>query len=131
MLPKFIFAKNQKEMYEFSDLLESKKYKIKSEDKNYVLLRKNVYGNIFIHIAALLVALFYYPYAIIINILYFLYNFYMNSVVILVTTETMDDEGNPLEFIKLNDLEDFSEQSQQDRDIFEDFKNVIKRSKKN
>ena len=50
-MPKFIFAKNQNEMYKTADLLEEKKYKVKSEDKNYILLRKNAYGNILIHIA--------------------------------------------------------------------------------
>ncbi|WP_409198621.1 hypothetical protein ACA135_01895 [Methanobrevibacter acididurans] len=131
MMPKFIFAKNQNEMYKTADLLEEKKYKVKSEDKNYILLRKNAYGNILIHIAIILIALFYFNYIIIITILYFLYNFYKNSVVILITTESKDEDGNPLDFIKLEDLEDFySGPGNQDRDMIEDFKNVIKKSRK-
>lgn len=131
MMPKFIFAKNQSEMYKTADLLEEKKYKVKSEDKNYILLRKNAYGNILIHIAIILIALFYFNYIIIITILYFLYNFYKNSVVILITTESKDEDGNPLDFIKLEDLEDFySGPGNQDRDMIEDFKNVIKKSRK-
>ena len=142
MIPKFIFAKNQEKMYEISDLLVNKKYKIKSEDKNYVLLRKSAYGNIFVHIGVLLIALFLIKllialflinYAIIINVIYFLYNFYMNSIILLVTTEKFDDEGKPLEFIDLYDLEDFvyeSGKTEKNRDIVEDFKNVIKRSRK-
>ena len=132
MIPKFIFAKNQEKMYEISDLLVNKKYKIKSEDKNYVLLRKSAYGNIFVHIGVLLIALFLINYAIIINVIYFLYNFYMNSIILLVTTEKFDDEGKPLEFIDLYDLEDFvyeSGKTEKNRDIVEDFKNVIKRSR--
>lgn len=131
MMPKFIFAKNQSEMYKTADLLEEKKYKVKSEDKNYILLRKNAYGNILIHIAIILIALFYFNYIIIITIIYFLYNFYKNSVVILITTESKDEDGNPLDFIKLKDLEDFySGPGNQDRDMIEDFKNVIKKSRK-
>ena len=121
MMPKFIFAKNQSEMYKTADLLEEKKYKVKSEDKNYILLRKNAYGNILIHIAIILIALFYFNYIIIITIIYFLYNFYKNSVVILITTESKDEDGNPLDFIKLEDLEDFySGPGNQDRDMIED-----------
>ena len=119
MIPKFIFV--------------NKKYKIKSEDKNYVLLRKSAYGNIFVHIGVLLIALFLINYAIIINVIYFLYNFYVNSIILLVTTEKFDDEGKPLEFIDLYDLEDFvyeSGKTEKNRDIVEDFKNVIKRSRK-
>ena len=42
-------------------------------------------------------------------------------------------EGKPLEFIDLYDLEDFvyeSGKTEKNRDIVEDFKNVIKRSRK-
>ena len=58
----------------------------------------------------------------------------MNSIILLVTTEKFDDEGKPLEFIDLYDLEDFVYESgkteKKIRDIVEDFKNVIKRSRK-
>ena len=130
MITKFIFAKNQKEMYKYSEVLEESKFKVQSEGDNFIYLRKNHKGNIFVHIAFLLIALFYYPYAIFVNLFYFLYNFYVNSVVIFITTETIDKEGNSIVFSDFDDLDINNNKDNKNRDMFKDFKQVMGRFKK-
>lgn len=129
MITKFIFAKNRNEMYKFSDKLESAKFKVQSESDNFIYLRKNRYGNIFIHIALILIALFYFQYAIFLNLVYFLYNFYVNSIIIFITTETIDKEGNSIEFSNFDDL-DIGNNSGGSRDMVNDFKEVMGRFRK-
>ncbi len=130
MITKFIFAKNQAEMYKFSDKLEEGKFKIQSEADNFIYLRKNSYGNIFIHIAFLLIAFFYFQYAIFLNLVYFLYNFYVNSVIIFITTETIDKDGNSIEFSDFNDLDIGNKNINENRDMVNDFKEVMGRFRK-
>ena len=44
MKPKIVHARDSDIMYQLSDLFVESKYSVKSEDKNYVLLKKNDYG---------------------------------------------------------------------------------------
>ena len=117
MKPKIVHARDSDIMYQLSDLFVESKYSIKSEDNNYVLLKKNDYGNILIHLPFLLIALFINGYALLVNVGYFAYSLFKKSNVVLITTEKLDDEGNPLEFDSVRDLEVFYEQSSWDKAI--------------
>ena len=117
MKPKIVHARDSDIMYQLSDLFVESKYSIKSEDNNYVLLKKNDYGNILIHLPFLLIALFINGYALLVNVGYFAYSLFKKSNVVLITTEKLDDEGNPLEIDSVRDLEVFYEQSTWDKAI--------------
>ena len=117
MKPKIVHARDSDVMHELSDLFVESKYSVKAEDKNYVLLKKNNYGNVLIHLPFLLIALFLNAFALLVNVAYFAYSIFKKSNVILITTEKKDDEGNPLEFDSVRDLEVFYEQSTWDEAI--------------
>ena len=117
MKPKIVHARDSDIMYQLSDLFVESKYSVKSEDKNYVLLKKNDYGNVLIHLPFILIALFINGYALVVNVAYFAYSLFKKSNVILITTEKLDDEGNPLEFDSVRELEVFYEQSTWDKAI--------------
>ena len=117
MKPKIVHARDSDIMYQLSDLFVESKYSVKSEDKNYVLLKKNDYGNVLIHLPFILIALFINGYALLVNVAYFAYSLFKKSNVILITTEKLDDEGNPLEFDSVREVEVFYEQSTWDKAI--------------
>lgn len=117
MKPKIVHARDSDVMHKLSDLFVESKYSVKAEDKNYVLLKKNNYGNVLIHLPFLLIALFLNAFALLVNVAYFAYSIFKKSNVILITTEKKDDEGNPLEFDSVRDLEVFYEQSTWDEAI--------------
>ena len=117
MKPKIVHARDSDIMHQLADLFVESKYSIKAEDKNYILLKKNNYGNILIHLPFILIALFFNALAILVNVAYFAYCLFQKSNVILITTETKDDEGNPLEFDSVRELEVFYEQSTWDKAI--------------
>ena len=117
MKPKIVHARDSDVMHKLSDLFVESKYSVKAEDKNYVLLKKNNYGNVLIHLPFLLIALFLNAFALLVNVAYFAYSLFQKSNVILITTEKKDDEGNPLEFDSVRDLEVFYEQSTWDEAI--------------
>ena len=117
MKPKIVHARDSDIMYQLSDLFVESKYSVKSEDKNYVLLKKKDYGNVLIHLPFILIALFINGYALLVNVAYFAYSLFKKSNVILITTEKLDDEGNPLEFDSVRELEVFYEQSTWDKAI--------------
>ena len=117
MKPKIVHARDSEVMHQLTDLFVESKYSIQAEDKNYVLLKKNNYGNILIHIPFILIALFINVFAILVNVVYFAYNIFQKSNVILITTEKKDDEGNPLEFDSVREIEVFYDQSTWDKAI--------------
>lgn len=117
MKPKIVHARDSDVMHKLSDLFVESKYSVKAEDKNYVLLKKNNYGNVLIHLPFLLIALFLNAFALLVNVAYFAYSIFKKSNVILITTEKKDDGGNPLEFDSVRDLEVFYEQSTWDEAI--------------
>lgn len=117
MKPKIVHARDSDVMHKLSDLFVESKYSVKAEDKNYVLLKKNNYGNVLIHLPFLLIALFLNAFALLVNVAYFAYSIFKKSNVILITTEKKDDAGNPLEFDSVRDLEVFYEQSTWDEAI--------------
>ena len=117
MKPKIVHARDKKVMKQLSELFVESKYSIKEEHKNYVLLKKRNYGNILIHLPFILIGLFYNGYALLVNLGYFAYSFFKRSNVVLITTEKKDEEGNPLEFDSVRELEVFYEQSTWDKAI--------------
>ncbi|AMK14897.1 hypothetical protein [Methanobrevibacter olleyae] len=111
MKPKIVHARDSEVMYQLSDLFLESKYSIKGEDSNFVLLKKNNYGNLLIHLPFLLIAIFFNAYVLLVNVVYFAYSIFKKSNVILITTENKDDEGNPLEFDSVRELEVFYDES--------------------
>ena len=88
-----------------------------SSDWNYVLLKRNYYGNYYIHIVFLIIALVLNAWAIVINVIYFGYSLFGKSNVVLITTETLDENGNPLEFDDVEDIQVFYSQETWDKAI--------------
>ncbi|WP_295622529.1 hypothetical protein [uncultured Methanobrevibacter sp.] len=117
MKPKIVHARDKEIMHQLSDLFVESKYSIKDETNKYVLLKKNNYGSILIHLPFLLIGIFIDYRALIVNVIYFAYSIFQRSNVILITTEKKDTEGNPLEFDSVRDLEVFYEQSTWDKAI--------------
>ena len=117
MKPKIVHARDSEVLHQLTDLFVESKYSIQAEDKNYVLLKRNNYGNILIHIPFILIALFINVFAILVNVVYFAYSIFQKSNVILITTEKKDDEGNPLEFDSVREIEVFYDQSTWDKAI--------------
>jgi len=97
-------ADNSKEMKNISDELSQKKFKLVEEDKNYILMKKRRYGNILIHVVCLLIALQFIGILIFVNVVYFTYSFIWASPNVLITTETVDVDGNPLQFNTMDEV---------------------------
>ncbi|MBR5502970.1 MAG: hypothetical protein IKV87_00745 [Methanobrevibacter sp.] len=117
MKPKIVHARDHEVMVQLTKLFEESKYSIKAQDKNYTLLKKNNYGNILIHLPFLLIALFFNALAILVNVAYFAYSIFQKSNVILITTEKKDEDGNPLEFDDVSEIEVFYDQETWDKAI--------------
>ena len=97
-------ADSSKEMDDISTELSLKKFKLIDEDDRFKLMRKRRYGNILIQIVSLLLALQVSWLFLIINVAYFTYSYLWASPHVLITTEKVDDEGNPLEFSDMDEV---------------------------
>ena len=97
-------ADNSKEMDKISEELSQYKFKTVDQQDNFILMRKRRYGNILIHVVCLLIALQLIGPVIFVNVVYFAYSFLWASPNVLITTETVDDEGNPLEYSDMNEI---------------------------
>lgn len=97
-------ADNSEEMTKISEDLSLKKFKITQTESNFILMRRKRYGNILIHVICLIVALEYIGPVLIINVAYFTYSYLWASPNVLITTEKLDDEGNPLEFSNMDEI---------------------------
>lgn len=84
--------------------LSLKKFKLIDEDDRFKLMRKRRYGNILVQIVSLLLALQVSWVFLILNVAYFTYSYLWASPHVLITTEKVDDEGNPLEFSDMNEV---------------------------
>ena len=96
-------ADNSKDMEDISEELSSKKFKIIEKDDNFILMMKRRYGNLLIHAVCLIIALSFLGPLIFVNVAYFAYSYLWASPHVLITTEKVYDEGNPLEF---NDMDE-------------------------
>ena len=99
-----LHADNSNEMKEISDELSQKKFKLLEEEDNYILMKKRRYGNILIHIVCLIIALQFIGIVLFVNVIYFTYSFLWASPNVLITTETVDKEGNPLELSDMDEI---------------------------
>lgn len=97
-------ADNSKQMDEISEELSQKKFKVVEKQDNYILMKKRRYGNLLIHAVCLIVALSFIGIVIFINVVYFAYSFLWASPNVLITTETVSDEGEPLEFSDMDEI---------------------------
>lgn len=99
-------ADNSKEMEKISQELSQKKFKVLEQDKNYILMRKRRYGNLVIQVIVLILALSVFSLLIFVNIVYFSYSFLWASPTVLITTETVSEDGEPLEFNDMDEVMD-------------------------
>lgn len=97
-------ADNSKEMDKISKELSGYKFKTLETEDNYILMKKRRYGNLLIHAVCLIVALSAVGVVIFINVVYFAYSFIWASPNVLITTETVGDDGKPLEFSNMDDV---------------------------
>ena len=97
-------AKDSEDMDKLSKELSEKKFKILENEDNYILMKKRRYGNILIHIVCLLIALQFIGIVIFINVVYFAYSFIWASPNVLITTETVGDDGKALEFSDMDEI---------------------------
>ena len=99
-----LYADNSKKMDKISSELSQHKFKSIDSQDNYILMKKRRYGNILIHVVCLIIALQFIGIVIFINVVYFAYSFIWASPNVLITTETNDDDGNPLEFSNMDEI---------------------------
>ena len=97
-------ASSNKEMDKISEELFSNHFKIHSSSDNFILMKRRRYGNFYVHILCILIALFIFYPLILVNLVYFAYSFIWKSPHVLITTETVDDKGNLLEFSTMDDV---------------------------
>ena len=83
---------------------DSNKFKTIEEQDNYILMKKRRYGNLLIHAVCLIIALSYIGILIFVNVAYFTYSFLWASPNVLITTETVGDDGEPLEFSDMDEI---------------------------
>lgn len=99
-------ADNSNEMDKISEELSQFKFKTIEKQDNYILMKKKRYGNLLIHAVCLIIALSAFGLAIFINVVYFAYSFIWASPNVLITTETVSDDGEPLEFSNMDEILD-------------------------
>lgn len=97
-------ADNSKEMDEISEELSQYKFKTIEKEDNYILMKKRRYGNLLIHAVCLVIALGFVGIVIFVNVAYFAYSFLWASPNVLITTETVGDDGKPLEFSDMDEI---------------------------
>lgn len=97
-------ADSSKEMESIAEELSDKKFKLVEQDKNFILMRKRRYGNPLIHAVCLIIALSAFSLLIFINVVYFMYSYIWASPNVLITTEKVSDDGEPLEFSSMDEV---------------------------
>jgi hypothetical protein len=99
-------ADSSKEMDDIAEQLSAKKFTLVEQDKEFILMRKRRYGNPLIHVVCLLIALTAFSPLIFINVAYFMYSYIWASPNVLITTEKVSDEGEPLKFNSMDEVLD-------------------------
>ncbi|WP_407374161.1 hypothetical protein [Methanobrevibacter sp.] len=97
-------ADNSKEMENISEELSQKKFKLLEKDTKFILMRRRRFGNLLIHAVCLILALSAFSVLIFINVAYFMYSYIWASPTVLITTEKVSDEGDPLEFNSMDEV---------------------------
>ncbi|KZX10297.1 hypothetical protein [Methanobrevibacter filiformis] len=123
---KIIKAENQSEIGDLTQKFLDNKFKIVSEDDSFILFKKVRYGDIKVHILCIILALSVTQPFVILNVIYFGYNVFKRSEAVLITTETLDSNGNHLEFSNLDDISIFNENSNKIDSNLNSLKNKFK-----
>ncbi len=97
-------ADSSSQMDEISEELSQHKFKTIEKEDNYILMKKRRYGNLLIHAVCLVIALGFVGIVIFVNVAYFAYSFLWASPNVLITTETVGDDGEPLEFSNMDEI---------------------------
>ena len=97
-------ADSSGQMEKISEELSLKKFKVIEQGKEFILMRRRRFGNVLIHVICLIIALVYFSPLIFVNVAYFAYSYLWASPHVLITTENVDDEGNPLDFDSMDDV---------------------------
>ena len=97
-------ADSPKEMESIAEELSGKKFKLVEQEDNFILMRKRRYGTLLIHAVCLIIALSAFSLLIFINVVYFMYSYIWASPNVLITTEKVSDEGEPLEFSSMDEV---------------------------
>lgn len=97
-------ADDSKTMEATAEELSQYKFKVRQQDENYILMKRNRFGNLLIHAVSLILALMVSSIFIFVNVAYFAYSYLWASPNVLITTEKVDDEGNPLEFDDMDEI---------------------------
>ena len=97
-------ADSSKEMNEISDELSQQKFKKIQEESHFILMKRNRYGNYYVHILFLMIGLFFVYLALLVNVVYFTYSYLWASPNVLVTTDTKSESGEDLEFNTMEEV---------------------------
>lgn len=97
-------ADSSKEMDNISVELSQKKFKIIQQDNDFILMRRRRFGNPLIHAVCLILALSVFSLLIFVNVGYFMYSYIWASPNVLITTEKVADDGEPLEFSSMDEV---------------------------
>ena len=97
-------ADDSTDMNRISDELSQKKFKLVEQGDKFILMKKRRYGNILIQIVSLLLALQVSVLFLVINVAYFAYSYLWASPHVLITTEKVGDDGEPLEFDDMDEV---------------------------
>lgn len=97
-------ADNSKDMEDMSEELSQYKFKTIEQQENFILMKRKRYGNILIHVVCLIIALLFLSIALFVNVIYFTYSYLWASPNVLITTETMADDGEKLEFNTMDEV---------------------------
>ena len=97
-------ADNSNDMDKISEELSQNKFKVVREDTNFILMSKKRFGNLLIHALCLILALSVFSLLIFVNVVYFMYSYLWASPHVLITTEKVSDEGEPLEFSSMDEV---------------------------
>ncbi len=97
-------ADNSSQMDKISEELSQNKFKVLENQDNYILMKKKRYGNPLIHVVCLIIALSFIGPVIFINVVYFAYSFLWASPNVLITTEKVGDDGEPLKFSNMDEI---------------------------
>ena len=97
-------ADNSRQMNEISEELSENKFKKIQEEGHYILMKKNRYGNYYVHILFLMIGLFFFYLALLVNVVYFTYSYLWTSPNVLITTETKAEDGQPLEYNTMDEV---------------------------
>ena len=91
-------AGNSNEMNKISEELSEIKFKKIQEEEHFILMKLKRYGNYYVHILFLMIGLFFFSLALVVNVVYFAYSYLWASPHVLITTETKSEDGEELEF---------------------------------